>query len=173
MSGHAYRCVLPGRHQIENTRTAILTCRHLNIPELTIQIGVNTVIWPGRLEFVSHDPDFVLDGAHNPAGAASLASYIREFCARRPVWLVYGAMRDKAIDEVTEQLFPLATRLILTAPNFPRALRPEAILAMSGDSNATSRQLLPKPSKSRAPLPRKPSSSSPDRCFWSAKHARC
>jgi dihydrofolate synthase / folylpolyglutamate synthase len=43
------------------------------------------------------------------------------------VWMVYGAMRDKAIEEVTTQLFPVADRLILTAPSFPRTLRPEAI----------------------------------------------
>ena len=136
LSGQTYRCVLPGRHQIENTRTAILACRRLQVPEHAIQAGLDTVVWPGRLEFVSQNPDFVLDGAHNPAGAAALASYIREFCAHRPVWLVYGAMRDKAIDEVTQQLFPLATQLILTAPNFPRALRPEAILEVTSHPNA-------------------------------------
>jgi dihydrofolate synthase / folylpolyglutamate synthase len=131
LSGQTYRSVLPGRHQIENARTAILLCRRMKVPEPAIQAGLETVVWPGRLEFMSQNPDIVLDGAHNPAGAAALASYIREFCANRPVWLVYGAMRDKAIDEVTQQLFPLATRLILTAPNFPRALRPEAILAVT------------------------------------------
>ncbi len=45
-------------------------------------------------------------------------------------------MRDKAIEEVTEQLFPLAERLIVTAPDFPRALRPEAILEVTGHPNA-------------------------------------
>jgi dihydrofolate synthase / folylpolyglutamate synthase len=136
LSGHTYRCVLPGRHQIDNARIAILACRRMNIPEAAIHAGLDAVVWPGRLEFLSHNPDFVLDGAHNPAGAAALASYIREFCVDRPVWLVYGAMRDKAIDEVTDQLFPLADRLILTAPKFPRALRPEAILAVSSHPNA-------------------------------------
>lgn len=135
LSGQAYRCVLPGRHQIDNARTAILVCRRLQIPEHAIQAGLETVLWPGRLEFVSHNPDFVLDGAHNPAGAAALAAYIREFCGNRPVWLVYGAMRDKAIDEVTQQLFPLAAKLILTAPSFPRALRPEAILELTSHPN--------------------------------------
>jgi dihydrofolate synthase/folylpolyglutamate synthase len=134
--GQTYRCVLPGRHQIDNARTAILTCRRMNISDDVIRAGLESVAWPGRLEFVSRRPDFVLDGAHNPAGAAALASYIREFCMDRPVWLVYGAMRDKAIDEVAQQLFPLATHLIVTAPNFPRALRPEAILAMSSHSSA-------------------------------------
>jgi dihydrofolate synthase/folylpolyglutamate synthase len=80
---------------------------------------------------VSRRPDFILDGAHNPAGAAALAAYIREFYAERPVWLVFGAMRDKAVEEVAEQLFPLADRIIATAPNFTRALRPEAVLDLS------------------------------------------
>jgi dihydrofolate synthase/folylpolyglutamate synthase len=68
-----------------------------------------------------------LDGAHNPAGARALAAYIREFYSGRPVWLIYGAMRDKSVQEITEILFPLASHVIVTAPNFARALRPEAV----------------------------------------------
>ncbi|MFZ0593772.1 MAG: cyanophycin synthetase, partial [Bryobacteraceae bacterium] len=97
--------------------------------------GVASARWPGRLEYVARRPDFILDGAHNPAGAKALASYIRRFFRDRPVWLVYGAMRDKAIDEVTSELFPLASKLILTQPNFPRALRPEAIREMTDHPN--------------------------------------
>ncbi len=127
LDGERYACPLPGRHQLQNAVTAILACKTLSVPVAAIRAGLAAARWPGRLEYVSHDPDFVLDGAHNPAGARALADYIREFCAGRTVWMVYGAMRDKAIEEVTEQLFPLADRLILTAPDFPRALRPEAI----------------------------------------------
>jgi dihydrofolate synthase/folylpolyglutamate synthase len=85
---------------------------------------------------VRRSPDFFLDGAHNPAGAAALAAYVNEFCAHRPVWVVYGAMRDKAIDEVISEVFPVAEKLILTAPNFARALRPEAIREMTDHPNA-------------------------------------
>src|SRR5581483_1250588 len=104
--GSRYECGLAGRHQIDNALAAILACRELSIPVSAIQDGLEDVRWPGRLELVARNPDFVLDGAHNPAGAAALAAYIREFCANRPVWLVYAAMRDKAIEEVTSQLFP-------------------------------------------------------------------
>ncbi|HEX4808092.1 MAG TPA: folylpolyglutamate synthase/dihydrofolate synthase family protein [Bryobacteraceae bacterium] len=135
--GDPFTCELPGRHQVENALTAILAARQLGIPIAAIQTGLQRARWPGRLERLSTEPDFILDGAHNPAGAGALASYIREFYAGRPVWLVYGAMRDKAIDEVTAQLFPLADRLIVTAPDFPRALRPEAILEVAGHPNAT------------------------------------
>jgi dihydrofolate synthase/folylpolyglutamate synthase len=141
--GEEYCCPLPGRHQVENAKCAILACRELGIKTPAMQAGLAAVEWPGRLERVARAPDFILDGAHNPAGAAALAAYIREFCAGRPVWLVYGAMRDKAIDEVTTQLFPLAERLIVTAPDFPRALRPEAILEVTAHPNATVAATIP------------------------------
>lgn len=131
LNGQHYECVLPGRHQIENAVAAVLACRHLDIDVASIQAGLQEARWPGRLEVVSRNPDFILDGAHNPAGAAALAKYIEEFYRDRPVWIVYGAMRDKAIDEVTARLFPLADRLIVTAPDFPRALRPETILEIA------------------------------------------
>jgi dihydrofolate synthase / folylpolyglutamate synthase len=138
-----YECPLPGRHQLDNAKTAITACRRLGLELSAIQTGVSSVQWPGRLEFISADPAFVLDGAHNPAGAGALAAYIREFYTGRPVWIVYGAMRDKAIDEVTTQLFPLADRLIVTAPDFPRALRPEAILAVTSHPNAVIAETIP------------------------------
>ncbi len=136
LDGEQFTCRLPGRHQIDNAVTAIVACKELAILVNAIEAGLETVRWPGRLEYVSHAPDFVLDGAHNPAGAAALSAYIREFCAGRPVWMVYGAMRDKAIEEVTGQLFPSVDRLIVTAPEYARALRPEAILQMAPHPNA-------------------------------------
>jgi len=130
LQAESYICNLAGRHQLENARAAVLACKALGISPGHIRAGLESARWPGRLELISRSPDFILDGAHNPAGAAALASYIREFHAGRPVWLVYGAMRDKAVEEVTEQLFPLADRIIATAPGFSRALRPEAILEL-------------------------------------------
>ncbi|MBV9404435.1 MAG: bifunctional folylpolyglutamate synthase/dihydrofolate synthase, partial [Acidobacteriaceae bacterium] len=136
LEGESYTCGLAGRHQIENASAAILACKRLGLRADSIHAGVKDVRWPGRLEFVANSPDFVLDGAHNPAGAAALASYIREFWLGRPVWLVYGAMRDKAIEEVADQLFPLAEQLIVTAPDFPRAVRSHAILEIHNHPNS-------------------------------------
>jgi dihydrofolate synthase/folylpolyglutamate synthase len=137
INGESYTCALAGRHQVENAVTAILVCRLLGVDSAAIHAGLAGVRWPGRLERVSQNPDFIIDGAHNPAGAAALAGYIREFFAGRQVWIVYGAMRDKAIEEVAEQLFPLADKLILTAPHFPRALRPEVILELVSHPGAS------------------------------------
>lgn len=137
IAGTQYRLPLPGRHQIVNAATAIQACRRLALPPEQIALGLREAVWPGRLEYIRHAPDFVLDGAHNPAGAEALAGYIQEFCTSRPVWIVFGAMRDKAVEEVTSQLFPLADRLILTAPGFARALRPEALAGITDHRSCT------------------------------------
>ena len=50
--------------------------------------------------------------------------------------MVYGAMRDKSVEEIAGVLFPLADELIVTAPDQARALRPEAILEMEPHPNA-------------------------------------
>jgi dihydrofolate synthase/folylpolyglutamate synthase len=97
-----------------------------------IERGVRDARWPGRLELVSRRPDIYLDGAHNPAGARALAAYIVQFHKNRPVWMIYGAMRDKAVEEIAGVLFPLATQLILTAPQQPRAVRPDTVAELSG-----------------------------------------
>jgi dihydrofolate synthase/folylpolyglutamate synthase len=97
--------------------------------------GIQQASWPGRLEKVAWNPDIILDGAHNPAGARALASHVRKFFAGRRIVLIYGAMRDKSVSEVAELLFPLAAEVIITAPSSTRALRPETIAQNSEHPN--------------------------------------
>jgi dihydrofolate synthase/folylpolyglutamate synthase len=120
-------CPLPGEHQVENSRTAAAALSVFGVPAAVISEGIRRATWPGRLEFAGRSPDLILDGAHNPAGARALAAYISRFYAEEPVRVIYGAMRDKAVDEVTNALFPLAAEVILTAPDQPRALNPEVL----------------------------------------------
>ncbi|HEY2845773.1 MAG TPA: folylpolyglutamate synthase/dihydrofolate synthase family protein, partial [Bryobacteraceae bacterium] len=121
-------CPLAGEHQVDNAVTAVLALQALGVDPA----GIADAQWPGRIEHVSPNPDVILDGAHNPAGARALARYLERFYSGRRIWLVYGAMRDKAIDEVAEILFPIAGELVLTAPDTPRALRPEALQEFAG-----------------------------------------
>ena len=120
-------CPLAGEHQVENAATAAVALTRLGISESEIHRGIAQTKWPGRLECVSEHPEIILDGAHNPAGARALAAYIARFYAGRRVRLIYGAMRDKAIDEIGEVLFPQAQQVIVTAPRQARALSPESI----------------------------------------------
>ncbi len=125
-------CRLAGEHQVENAVTAMLALNELGVAPDAIAQGLADVRWPGRLEFVAPNPDVLLDGAHNPAGARALARYLQRFYAGQRIWMVYGAMRDKAIEEVAEILFPLAHELIFTAPDSSRAIRPEALAELAG-----------------------------------------
>lgn len=125
-------CQFAGEHQVENARTAAAALAVFGIPAAAIHEGIAQAKWPGRLERVATNPDIILDGAHNPAGARALAGYIRRFFANEPIRVIYGAMRDKAVDEVIGTLFPLAAEVILTAPDQPRALSPDS-LAQAAD----------------------------------------
>ena len=120
-------CPLAGEHQVENAVTAAVALARLGVADSAIETGIARTRWPGRLERVSERPEIILDGAHNPAGARALAAYIDRFYSHRPVRLIYGAMRDKAIDEISGILFPRAQQVIVTAPQQARALAPEAL----------------------------------------------
>jgi dihydrofolate synthase / folylpolyglutamate synthase len=126
---------LRGRHQIENVAVAIqlaevLRERGFTIPHGAIVKGVGTASHPGRLEIISDRPAFLLDGAHNPAGAQTLRDYLDEF-GPRPMTLVFGAMRDKRIEQIAESLFPIANTLILTRIENPRAAAVETLLPLA------------------------------------------
>lgn len=116
---------LRGRHQIDNAAVAIHLARLLretgfDIPDAAIVRGLETAQHPARLELIEHRPAFLIDGAHNPAGAESLRAYLDEF-AQRPLTLVFGAMRDKQLDQIGEILFPIADLLVLTTVRNPRS----------------------------------------------------
>jgi dihydrofolate synthase/folylpolyglutamate synthase len=128
-------CPLAGEHQVENAVTAAVALACLGVADSAIETGIARTRWPGRLERVRELPEIILDGAHNPAGARALAAYIDRFYAHRPVRLIYGAMRDKAIDEISGILFPRAHQVVVTAPQQARALAPEALRDIGGHPN--------------------------------------
>jgi len=127
---------LAGRFQIRNALTAaagarLLARRGFAISDSAIVSGIESVRWPGRLERLQEKPAVYLDGTHNPAGAREVLAFWREHLAGRRIHLIYGAMRDKAIDEVAGLLFPRATTVILTQSPQPRSLSAEALAAMT------------------------------------------
>ncbi len=118
---------LAGRFQIRNalaaaTAARLLATRGFSITQETIERGIQTARWPGRLERLSERPTVYLDGTHNPAGAKELLKFWEENFAGRRIVLVYGAMRDKAVDEIAGLLFPAADFVVLTEPMQPRAI---------------------------------------------------
>ena len=122
---------LRGRHQIENAAVSISLAELLrgegfDIPRTAIVNGLETAQHAGRLELIRHKPAFLIDGAHNIAGAESLRAYLDGF-APRPLTLVFGAMRDKQLEEIGEILFPVADLLVLTTVDNPRSATTEML----------------------------------------------
>ncbi len=127
---------LAGRFQIRNALAAIsaarlLAMRGFAISDSAVVRGIEWVRWPGRLERLQERPAIYLDGTHNPAGARELLAFWRDHLAGRRIHLIYGAMRDKAIDELAGLLFPLAATVILTQSPQPRSLSAEALAQMT------------------------------------------
>lgn len=142
---------LPGRYQIRNAATAVaaarvLASRGVGISSDEIAEGIARVRWPGRLEQVSKQPAVFLDGTHNPAGARELASFLDENFKDRRVFLVFGAVRDKSVDEIAELLFPRASKVFITAPKNSRAISVEALADIAGGL-AADLQVVPDPSE--------------------------
>jgi dihydrofolate synthase/folylpolyglutamate synthase len=128
---------LPGRFQIQNALTAataasLLVERGFPVSDDAISCGIATVQWPGRLERISERPDIYLDGTHNPAGARELLTFWKENFDGRRIFLVYGAMRDKAVDEIASLLFSRAEAVIFTEPRQPRAISASSLSEIAG-----------------------------------------
>ena len=142
---------LIGRHQLRNIALAIAAAEQLNqkgfssITAASIEQGIRDTRWPGRFQIIpAHDgwPDVVLDVAHNPAGAWALRSALSERYGDRPMVFVFGAMRDKAISEMTDILFPIADRVVATRPDNPRSATPEEI-QQAGSRSGTEIEAVP------------------------------
>jgi dihydrofolate synthase/folylpolyglutamate synthase len=130
---------LIGRHQLRNTALAIAAAGEVNqcgfkVTAGDIESGIRNTTWPGRLQVVPGSPRILLDVAHNPAGAWALRSALSTYFEDVPLTFVFGAMRDKAIAEMTQILFPMAERVIATRPGNPRAAAPEEIAELAASS---------------------------------------
>ncbi len=129
---------LPGAFQIRNALTAATAATLLagkGFPAINtdaIERGIANTKWPGRLESLAEHPALYVDGTHNPSGARELQKFWQENFANKKIYLVYGAMRDKSVDEIAGVLFSHADTVILTEPRQPRAISATLLAEMTG-----------------------------------------
>jgi len=120
---------LVGRHQLRNLALAVASAEELKsqgfpITADSIARGMRETRWPGRFHIQPPSgqwPEVIFDVAHNPAGAWALRSTLSAAYEDRRLIFVFGAMRDKAIGEIAEILFPLAERVFATRADNPRS----------------------------------------------------
>jgi dihydrofolate synthase/folylpolyglutamate synthase len=125
---------LIGEHQRTNAALALETVSVLQgvlpVTPDAIRRGLESVSWPGRLQFATiHGRDVLLDGAHNPDGARSLAAALRTRFGSREFSLVLGIYKDKAWTEMCEALVPLAARTFLVPLPNERSADPSVVRA--------------------------------------------
>ena len=128
---------LRGDHQARNAAVAVRLLELLKdggvpLSEAAIAAGLAGARWPARLDLVSvgDGREVLVDGAHNPAGAAALEAYIKsEWPQGLP--LVFGAMRDKRAADMLRPLAEVARPLILTTAPGPRAADAEHLAAVA------------------------------------------
>jgi dihydrofolate synthase / folylpolyglutamate synthase len=138
---------LLGEHQRRNLALALAAANELQknqrftkITQSSIEQGIRQTHWPARLESILGDNNsrILLDVAHNPAGIWTLRSYLSPLFSSdnvAPRHLIFGALRDKSIQEMAQVLFPLFTRpsdrIHLVAVNNPRAASLDDLQAAS------------------------------------------
>jgi dihydrofolate synthase/folylpolyglutamate synthase len=129
-----FAVALLGRHQAENAAAAIMAALVLadgdgRVTLAAIRDGLAAVRWPGRFEVVPGRPTVVIDGAHNPAGAAVLRATLDEVFPGRAVVFVLGILADKDIAGITATLVRAADDVVAVKPLSERAAEPAAVLA--------------------------------------------
>ncbi|MFR0018336.1 MAG: bifunctional folylpolyglutamate synthase/dihydrofolate synthase [Paraclostridium sp.] len=119
---------LIGDHQIKNSIVALNVIEYLNdikitnISEENIRKGLLETKWPGRIEKISENPMFIIDGAHNEEGAKSLTNSIDKYFENKNKILIIGMLEDKDIESVLDLLIPKFNNVITTTPDNPRAI---------------------------------------------------
>ncbi len=124
---------IPGRYQAVNAALALAAAEVLNqdglpISHAALAEGIRDARWPGRMEFIPGEPPLLLDGAHNPAGAAALAESLAQYHYER-LLLVSGIMADKDAVGLLGPLACQAAQAFAVAPAVERALDPACLAA--------------------------------------------
>ena len=115
---------LVGEHQVYNASLAVmaaLTVREIAANQEAVARGLAKACWPGRFEVLRTQPPLVVDGAHNPAGAAVLRRTLDQVFPGREVLFLLGILKDKDIEGITGLLVREQDRVIAVRPLSERA----------------------------------------------------
>ncbi|AGI48105.1 folylpolyglutamate synthase/dihydrofolate synthase [Thermoplasmatales archaeon BRNA1] len=128
--GESYFVSIPGRNEAKNAVLALESLRAIgdrfgDLSEALAK-GMGEVVWPCRMELT--DDDIILDVTHTRAGSDGLVRDISEIYGRTV--LVFGILSDKDAPDICENLSKIASKVVVTAPDCPRARPAEETLAI-------------------------------------------
>ena len=111
--------------------TELLTGMGFDVTAQHIKNGVHDVIWPGRLETLQGNPPVLLDGAHNHAASIVLREFIEDVVKKdsreKKIVLIFGALKDKDVESMLQELIPCVSEIILTRPDTDRGFQVEEL----------------------------------------------
>lgn len=154
-----------GEHQIENALTAWTVLNYLRkrdhrINETGIKKGLAQAQISGRCQIISQNPLTMIDSAHNPESARSLANVIKNIIKEKPI-IVFGASQGKLVGKILQILLPVTGKFIFTQSKNPRRVPVQTLLKIchnktvitkSAESISKAIELARKLSKKRIPI---------------------
>ncbi|MFX3634914.1 MAG: folylpolyglutamate synthase/dihydrofolate synthase family protein [Candidatus Pristimantibacillus sp.] len=133
---------LNGAHQRMNAAVAVMTLEVLRqyyaliVEDEALLEGLRLAAWPGRLEMVTDSPRLLLDGAHNPEGAESLAAAIKSTYKYDRLHLMMGMLENKNHQGVIKHILPIVDTLIVTEPDFRNKLEAGLLADLIGNAKS-------------------------------------
>ena len=132
--GEPLHCFLKmiGAHQVKNAVTALTALEVLKekgfpVPAEAVREAFAAVCFPARLEVLGKDPLILLDGAHNPDGAAALGAAVRQYLSGKTIVGIVGMLADKDVDRSLKEVLPLLQEVIAVEPDNPRKMTAEEL----------------------------------------------
>lgn len=130
-----YALPLLGSHQLKNAAVVletveVLRARGWKLEQSDVEHGVYAVSWPGRFELINDEPEFIVDGGHNPQCAQSVRDNLLHYFPGVHRVLLVGVLKDKDFESLADILDEAADEYVCISPNNPRAL-PAGELAAS------------------------------------------
>ncbi len=134
--GYEVNLALPGAHQACNAAMAIeialaLWRQGLDIPDEAILEGLEATRFPARIEVLRRQPLVLLDGSHNPAGAAALATTLGAQKLPQKPAAVLGVLADKAAAEILRALGDSFSTIYAVTPDCPRAMSADELARLA------------------------------------------
>ncbi len=111
---------LLGQHQIINASLAVAAAVKLGAGSLAIRKGLETSVWPCRLEIVRENPLMVIDAAHNHQGMKVLVDSLEKYWPKKKKVLLLGILEDKEREKMVKEIVPLVEKAVITKPDSPR-----------------------------------------------------
>ncbi len=128
---------LSGEHQMVNSAVAMMTLEILRqyyaviIDEEHVMNGLLETKWPGRLELISEQPRLLIDGAHNPEGAQSLAAALEQLYVFDKLHFMIGMLSTKNHSDYLWHILPIVDTLIISEPDFRKKLDADALAQLA------------------------------------------